>query len=325
MSSGTLAPSRRLSAGTDSIRSKVEEPLTETMEFLNPVQPVHAPETQSFYLLVLAGPDKGAVFTLAPGRTTLGRSEKCVIPVTGRGVSREHAVLTLDRGGRAMLEDLDSTNGVFVDGMLVKKRLLAAGETIALGPEVQLRLEVSTLGVQDLLQKMYQSATLDPLTNLFNRRTFEERLEEEFTVLTRHKMESCLALVDVDHFKQVNDTWGHHAGDLVLQILASRLKDSVRTGDLVGRWGGEEFILYIRQSGLEGATRLLERLRTEIEAMEVTLPDGQTLKITISSGVVSLAGFHAWKDAFQRADEAHNPSIVNGRCNVTSYAGVSDD
>ena len=325
MSSGTLAPSRRLSAGTDSIRSKVEEPLTETMEFLNPVQPVHAPETQSFYLLVLAGPDKGAVFTLAPGRTTLGRSEKCVIPVTGRGVSREHAVLTLDRGGRAMLEDLDSTNGVFVDGMLVKKRLLAAGETIALGPEVQLRLEVSTLGVQDLLQKMYQSATLDPLTNLFNRRTFEERLEEEFTVLTRHKMESCLALVDVDHFKQVNDTWGHHAGDLVLQILASRLKDSVRTGDLVGRWGGEEFILYIRQSGLEGATRLLERLRTEIEAMEVTLPDGQTLKITISSGVVSLAGFHAWKDAFQRADEALYASKANGRNSVTSYAGVSDD
>jgi diguanylate cyclase (GGDEF)-like protein len=291
------------------------------MEFLTPVLPVHLPERQSFYLLVMAGPDKGAVFNLEVGQTTLGRSEKCGIPVTGRGVSREHACLTLDSGGQAMLEDLNSTNGVFVDGVLVKKRLLATGETIALGPEVQMRLEVSTSSVQDLLQKMYQSATLDPLTNLFNRRTFEERLDEEFTVLTRHKMESCLALVDVDHFKQVNDTLGHYAGDLVLQILSSRLKDCVRTGDLVGRWGGEEFILYIRQSGLEGAIKLLERLRSEIEAMVITLPDGQTLQITISSGVVSLAGFVNWKDAFQSADEALYASKSNGRNRVTSYSG----
>lgn len=294
------------------------------MEFLAPVQPVHTQETPCFYLLVMAGPDKGAVFTLSTGVTTLGRSEKCDVPVTGRGVSREHARLTLDRAGNAMLEDLDSTNGVFVDGVLVKKRLLAAGETLALGPEVQLRLEVSTLGVQDLLQKMYQSATLDPLTNLFNRRTFEERLEEEFTVITRHKMESCLALVDVDHFKKVNDTKGHHAGDIVLQILSSRLKDSVRTGDLVGRWGGEEFILYIRQSGLEGATILLERLRAEIEALVISLPDAQTINVTISSGVVSLAGFQDWRAAFKRADEALYASKSNGRNQVTSYAGISD-
>jgi two-component system cell cycle response regulator len=295
------------------------------MEFLAPVAPIPPVETQSFYLLVMAGPDKGAVFTLTPGRTVLGRSEKCDILITGRGVSREHASLTLDRAGQVMIEDLNSTNGVFVDGMLVKKRLLVAGETIALGPEVQLRLEVSTLSVQDLLQRMYQSATLDPLTNLFNRRTFEERLEEEFTVLTRHKMESCLALVDVDHFKNVNDRWGHQAGDLVLQILSAALKESVRTGDLVGRWGGEEFILYIRQSGLEGATVLLERLRSEVETMPVTLPDGNTLHITISSGVVSLAGFSDWKTAFERADEALYASKANGRNRVTSYAGVGDD
>jgi two-component system cell cycle response regulator len=295
------------------------------MEFLAPVAPIPPVETQSFYLLVMAGPDKGAVFTLTPGRTVLGRSEKCDILITGRGVSREHASLTLDRAGQVMIEDLNSTNGVFVDGMLVKKRLLVAGETIALGPEVQLRLEVSTLSVQDLLQRMYQSATLDPLTNLFNRRTFEERLEEEFTVLTRHKMESCLALVDVDHFKNVHDRWGHQAGDLVLQILSAALKESVRTGDLVGRWGGEEFILYIRQSGLEGATVLLERLRSEVETMPVTLPDGNTLHITISSGVVSLAGFSDWKTAFERADEALYASKANGRNRVTSYAGVGDD
>lgn len=288
------------------------------MEFLSPVQLTQLSETPSFYLLVMAGPDKGAVFNLNPGRTTLGRSDKCDIPVTGRGVSREHASLTLDPNGKAMLEDLDSTNGVFVDGVLVKRRLLNPGETMALGPEVQMRLEASTMGVQDLLQKMYQSATLDPLTGLFNRRTFEERLEEEFSVITRHKMESCLALVDVDHFKKVNDTYGHQAGDVVLRTLAGKLKEGVRTGDLVGRWGGEEFILYIRQAGLEGAVTLLERLRSEVEGTDIPVSSESTLRVTISSGVVALVTFQDWRAAFQKADEALYASKSNGRNQVTA-------
>lgn len=288
------------------------------MEFLTPVQLTQLSEAPSYYLLVMAGPDKGAVFSLNPGRTTLGRSERCDIPVTGRGVSREHASLTLDANGKAMLEDLDSTNGVFVDGALVKKRLLNPGETLALGPEVQMRLEASTVGVQDLLQRMYQSATLDPLTGLFNRRTFEERLEEEFSVITRHKMESCLAVVDVDHFKKVNDTYGHQAGDVVLQTLAEMLKEGVRTGDLVGRWGGEEFILYIRQAGLEGAVILLERLRSEVEKREIQVSQESTLRVTISSGVVALATFLDWRVAFQKADEALYASKAQGRNQVTA-------
>ena len=295
------------------------------MEFLTPVQLTQLSEAPSFYLLVMAGPDKGAVFNLNVGRTTLGRSERCDIPVTGRGVSREHASLTLDSNGKAMLEDLGSTNGVFVDGVLVKKRLLAPGETLALGPEVQLRLEASTVGVQDLLQRMYQSATLDPLTGLFNRRTFEERLEEEFSVITRHKMESCLALVDVDFFKKVNDEYGHQAGDIVLQTLAVKLKEGVRTGDLVGRWGGEEFILYIRQAGLEGAVTLLERLRLEIEELKISVSEELSLQITISSGVVALATFEDWHVAFQSADEALYASKSNGRNQVTSRAGGTAD
>ena len=303
----------------------MEEPLAETMEFLTPVQLTQLSEAPSFYLLVMAGPDKGAVFNLTVGRTTLGRSERCDIPVTGRGVSREHASLTLDHNGKAMLEDLDSTNGVFVDGVLTKKRLLAPGETLALGPEVQLRLEASTVGVQDLLQRMYQSATLDPLTGLFNRRTFEERLEEEFSVITRHKMESCLALVDVDFFKKVNDQYGHQAGDIVLQVLAAKLKEGVRTGDLVGRWGGEEFILYIRQAGLEGAVKLLERLRGDVEEMSIKVSEQTSLQITISSGVVALATYEDWHRAFQSADEALYASKANGRNRVTSCGSGTVD
>lgn len=288
------------------------------MECLSPLRPLHALENSSLYLLAMAGPDKGAVFTLQPGVIVLGRSDSCDIPVAGRGVSRQHAKLSLDEAGNLMLEDLGSKNGVFVNGVRSEKRLILAGETIALGPEVQLRLEASTVDVQDLLQKMYQSATTDPLTGLFNRRAFEERLNEEFSVLTRHKMESCLAVVDVDHFKKVNDSQGHQVGDLVLKALADKLQKSVRTGDLVGRWGGEEFILYIRQSGIEGATSLLERLRLEIEEEELPLLNGEFLKVTISAGVVSLAGFEEWRAAFARADEALYASKSEGRNKVTA-------
>lgn len=291
------------------------------MECLSPLASSPAQEAPSLYLLAMAGPDKGAVFTLVPGDTLLGRSDDCTIPLAGRGVSRRHALLQLDDAGHLMLEDLNSTNGVFVDGKPAKKRLLTPGETLSLGPEVSLRLEASTVGVQDLLQRMYQSATTDPLTGLFNRRTFEERLTEEFSVLTRHKLESCLAIVDVDHFKRVNDTWGHSIGDRVLQTLAEHLKKSVRTGDLVGRFGGEEFVLYIRQSGLDGAITLLERLRIEVEGQAIALKGEANLSITISAGVVSLAGFDDWHTAFSQADEALYEAKAQGRNRVSSRLG----
>lgn len=302
----------------------MDEPRTETLEFLNSQLIDEEALTASFYLLVMAGPDKGAVFDLAPGVTTLGRSERCDIPVTGRGVSRVHAAIQLTADGTATVEDRGSTNGVFVDRVRVEQSAVKVGETIALGPEVQLRFESSAGGIQNLLQEMYQSATLDPLTGLYNRRSFEDRLDEEFSVLTRHKMESCLAVVDVDHFKSVNDTEGHDAGDQVLRILADLLKAGVRAGDIVGRWGGEEFVMYIRQAGLEGAVILLDRLRERVSQTDIPLKDGRSLRVTFSSGVVPLGQFQDWRQAFTQADECLYASKDAGRNKVTAYRGGQD-
>lgn len=303
----------------------MDEPRTEALEFFDAGQLIEKKTpSQTFYLLVMAGPDKGAVFDLSPGMTSLGRSESCDIPVTGRGVSREHAALSLREDGTASIEDRGSTNGVFVERVKVQSSPLKPGETIALGPEVQMRFEASSGGVQTLLQEMYKSATLDPLTGLYNRRSFEDRLDEEFSVITRHKMESCLAVVDVDHFKSVNDTEGHDAGDLVLKQLAMMLKQGVRAGDIVGRWGGEEFVLYIRQTGIEGALVLLNRLRERVAATDIPLEDGRDLRVTFSSGVAPLAGINHWRDAFKMADEALYKSKELGRNCVTPAQGGSD-
>jgi diguanylate cyclase len=93
--------------------------------------------------------------------------------------------------------------------------------------------------LHQLIDEMYRSSKIDALTNLLNRRAFEERMEEEFSVTRRHGLSACLSILDIDHFKSINDTYGHDAGDEVLKVVASILKEQVRTGDLSnGNWSG---------------------------------------------------------------------------------------
>lgn len=302
---------------------QVEEPSAETLAFQTSEKPIPKSEASSFCLIVMAGPEKGATYSLRSGTWTIGRSSVCDIVVSGRGVSRVHAEITLKPSGVAYLKDNNSTNGVFVDGQAISLTEIERGQTLGFGPEVQLHLELSSGGVQNLLKEMYQSATVDSLTGLYSRRAFEERLDEEFAVVRRHAMHSCLAVLDLDHFKAVNDDHGHEVGDLVLRALAQHLKEGVRTGDLVGRWGGEEFVMYIRQSVLEGGVMLLNRLRTEISDMDISLPDGKTIRITLSAGIVDLLDFSKWRDAFSCADKALYEAKAQGRnCVVPGIPGV---
>jgi len=263
------------------------------------------------------GPDKGAVRNLTVGRTTLGRSERTDLPVAGKGISRVHAYLEIAEDGTVTLIDNGSTNGVFLQGVRVQTAEVKPGEVFALGPELKIRLESTDGGLHELIQDMYRNSKLDALTNLLNRRAFEERMEEESAVTKRHGLNSCLAIIDIDHFKAINDTYGHDAGDEVLRQLAVTLKDKVRTGDLVARWGGEEFVVYIRQSDLEGAKVLLDRLRISVADLEIPIAGGPTLSITFSAGLVSLRNYPDWKVALNKADEGLYLSKENGRNRVT--------
>lgn len=271
----------------------------------------------SYCLVVMTGPDKGAVLNLGQGETTLGRSEKSVLPVKGKGISRIHATLLISDDGMVSLRDNQSTNGVFVQGVRIQESRLNPGDVFGLGPELKIRLESTDGGLHELIQEMYRTSKIDALTNLLNRRAFEERMDEEFSVTKRHGLVSCLAILDIDHFKSINDTRGHDAGDEVLRRLASILKDKVRTGDLVGRWGGEEFVVYIRQSDLPGAKTLLDRLRELVANTKISLPTGDSLSVTFSAGLVSLQDSQDWRNALSKADEALYQSKENGRNRVT--------
>jgi diguanylate cyclase (GGDEF)-like protein len=292
----------------------------DTLEFIAPVAAAE-PKSRSFCLIVMEGPNKGATFKLSTGLHTLGRAEECAITLEGRGLSRTHASVTVKPHGDVIVEDLGSTNGVYLEGERVSgPRQIEPGQTIGLGPEVRLRLELSAGSVQNLLQEMYECATLDSLTGLLTRRGFEERLEVEFAMVSRHRMSSCLAVIDLDRFKGVNDREGHDAGDAVLQALAAHLKANVRTGDLACRWGGEEFIVYIRQTPLIGGVTLVERLREQLADTDIALPKGNSIRVTFSAGIVDLLEFQDWREAFRKADEALYRAKREGRNRVVPYS-----
>ena len=140
-----------------------------------------------------------------------------------------------------------------------------------------------------LLEKELQrQAHLDYLTGLPNRRDFMERGEIEFSRTLRYDNHLSILMLDIDHFKKINDTYGHQSGDLVLKSIASTFHKELRSVDIVGRLGGEEFALILPETGIEKATEVAERLREIISANEVALPDGMKISITVSIGIASL-------------------------------------
>lgn len=140
--------------------------------------------------------------------------------------------------------------------------------------------------LQTANEKLRELATKDGLTGLFNHRYFQEALDREISRALRYEKPLTLVLLDIDHFKKVNDTYGHPAGDVVLKVISAMLKKVVRESDLVARYGGEEFASILPETDLKGGAILAERLRRAVEATEI--PAGnETLKVTISLGVTT--------------------------------------
>lgn len=273
-------------------------------------------------LMVITGPDKGASHKLSRGQTILGRSTlQADLAFNGPGVSRTHARMEVGSENTVSIVDLGSTNGLFVNGERVREAPLRPGDTIGLGPEIVLRVELQDEASHEVLRELYQGATSDELTGILNRRSFLKRLQEEHAAVKRHGWEACVALIDADHFKRVNDTHGHPAGDAVLVELARRLGAGVRQEDVVGRYGGEEFILLIRQSGLEGSVRMLERIRSEIAGRPVNVPTphGQLgITVTVSIGVAPLQAELEAARSIAEADQALYRAKEAGRNRVVS-------
>ncbi|MCB9477073.1 MAG: diguanylate cyclase [Deltaproteobacteria bacterium] len=155
------------------------------------------------------------------------------------------------------------------------------------------------------------AARTDPLTGLLNRRALEEEIERSLLRLGRHDEQGCMVFLDIDHFKLINDQWGHSAGDEVLRRLATLLSRSTREVDVVGRYGGEEFLLYLEDSAPDGAMDKLQRMQRDFGELRV---DGIDRVLSFSAGV-AVAPVHGsnFEQLCRRADEAMYQAKQDGR------------
>ncbi|MBI3928791.1 MAG: diguanylate cyclase, partial [Armatimonadetes bacterium] len=161
-----------------------------------------------------------------------------------------------------------------------------------------------------------QSVT-DSLTGAYNRRYLDERIREEAKRAARHQKSLACLMVDVDEFKSVNDTLGHGLGDLVLQQVASRLREGMRETDILARYGGEEFTLLLPETDADGARTVAEKLRLRIEDAVFGDEDLQ-LRVTVSIGAACLQPRGTAEDLLRHADEALYRAKVNGRNRVVT-------
>jgi diguanylate cyclase (GGDEF)-like protein len=258
------------------------------------------------YLLVLSGPQFGQVFDLPPAQEVLiGRSADAQIRIEDEGVSRRHATLVAGVH-EARLADAGSANGTWVDGQRVATCVLQDGARFQLGAHTTVKFVFSDDLEAEYQRRLAHGALHEPLTGLYNRRHFTDRLGAELAASQRHGRPLALLLIDVDHFKRVNDQFGHLAGDEVLKMVAYVVQGAVRKEDVVARYGGEEFVVLARETGLTGAKALGERIRRAVERSRSTW-DGREIAVTVSVGVTVSAGlaqFEPGRTAQQLLDAA---------------------
>src|SRR5690606_13146866 len=171
-----------------------------------------------------------------------------------------------------------------------------------------------------LVDEQQRLAMIDPLTNLMNRRSFLAQINTELSRATRYCLPLSIVLLDIDHFKVINDTRGHAAGDHVLTNIGPLLRRSLRTADMSARWGGEEFVIALTNTDLAGAGVVAERIRAEREGLQIGSQD-RSIPITGSLGLTEYVTGEEFDAVMDRADRAMYQAKALGRNRVIVWDG----
>ena len=239
------------------------------------------------HLIVLYPQNQFKQIPLEKGTVVLGRGQDADIRLDDELVSRRHCSVTFD-GVHVTVTDLGSTNGTFVDGQPIQTTVLDSDNRLQLGKMV-MKVEFKDKSEEAFDRALYEAATIDPLTKISNRRNFFDRSLGELALARRNNYFVHTIMVDADHFKHVNDTWGHQCGDMVLKEIARILSEEKRESDLLARYGGEEFLLLLAGIGPEDARKSAERLRAAIEKHRFSWKD-TVIPVTISLGLCTKQG-----------------------------------
>ena len=269
--------------------------------------------------VVLAGKDIGKNFEINKKKFFIGRNPKCDVPVNDDDVSRRHARVEMTTQG-IIIYDLGSTNGTLVNGMKIKKHTLQDGDRIQVGSFTILKFNFLDALENTFNEELYNSANRDFLTQAYNKKYFIDRLSMEFSYAIRHTAPLSLLFFDIDHFKKINDKYGHLAGDFILKDLVLKIKSEKRQEDLLARYGGEEFILLLRDTSAEKAILIAENMRITIQKHNFKF-EKKDIPVTISIGISVLKdeNFKNINSFIKTADEELYKAKKNGR-NQTSIA-----
>lgn len=266
-------------------------------------------------LVVLAGDQRGLVLRITRSELFIGRGDHVDARLIDPGLSWTHARVFC-QGDDVYIEDLGSTNGTFVGNCRIDgPRRLRDGDHVGLGRNTVLRFALLDALEEDAALRLYESTVRDPLTGAFNRRYFEEHLRSEFSFAVRHGTPLSLLFFDIDHFKAVNDGWGHHVGDGVLQVITASVARMVRPEDVLARYGGEEFVVLIRGISANSAEAFAHRIREGIaQAFAGWTEIGAS--VTVSVGVATMLPERPYPTAeklIKAADAAMYAAKARGR------------
>ena len=266
-------------------------------------------------LVIISGKPLGKSFYLNKPSVLLGRDLAVDISLGETAISRKHTEFCCTPEG-IFCKDLGSTNGTFVNDNKIESVELKDGDLIRCGNTILKFLKEGK--IENIhYGKMYELASTDDLTGALNKKSISEVIAEEFQRSQSKNVPLTLLMLDIDHFKKINDQFGHLAGDQVLKECSSLIKNRmIRQNDVLGRYGGEEFALVLRDTPLQIAVDVAERIRTAIEKNAFTFEENN-IPVTISIGVAAYdSTSQIPEDLIQLADKALYEAKNQGRNRV---------
>jgi two-component system, cell cycle response regulator len=292
-----------------------------TADSVKPPSPL--PGREDISILVLSGPSAGAYYKVAKDGGVIGREPDADIPILDPGVSRKHARIERVERARFVIRDLDSRYGVWVEGVRASEHAIRDGDRIQISGETVIRVRYQDAKETEILDRIQEAVIRDPLTGVFNRRHFLERLEQEYAFARRHGTPVSVLMIDIDHFKKINDTHGHPVGDSVLAAVGRLLLGAVRVEDVIARYGGDELVIISRAYDANDSQLFAERLVKMIREKPIRVGSLE-FPLTMSVGIATYQGADpdSQMTLVARADAALYRAKMLGRDRIAVWSST---